>query len=177
MRRRSRSAFTLIELLVTVSIIGMLAVLLSPALGRARAKAESVKCANNLRAIGSSVQLYATDNDNRFPVIEAMPTSPVYSGTDKAGTLLSVLGPYGVTDATLRCPADIAKENYYKKEGSSYMWRPMVDEELVTAPKIYIPRRGEIVPSLTRLPLAADFTRVHGGHINCVFADGHVRIF
>ncbi|MDD5198259.1 MAG: type II secretion system protein [Terrimicrobiaceae bacterium] len=175
--RRPHAAFTLIELLVTIAIIGMLAVLLAPTLGRARAKAESVKCANNLRGIGAAVMLYTQDNDNRFPMIESMPTNPVYPPGSNAGTLLSVLAPYGVNDALLRCPADIAGKNYYKKEGASYMWRPLVDDELVTAPKIYSPRRGEIVPPLSRLPLAADYTNVHRGHINCVFADGHVRTF
>jgi prepilin-type N-terminal cleavage/methylation domain-containing protein/prepilin-type processing-associated H-X9-DG protein len=175
--RSRRAAFTLIELLVTISIVAMLAVLLSPSLERVKAKASSMKCANNMRQIPIAVQNYAQDNGGRFPVIEPMPTSPVYSGSDSAGSLLEVLGPYGLTEASLKCPDDIAGPNYYAKEGSSYMWRPMVDDELVNSPKIYHPRRGEIVPPLSRLPLAADYLNVHGGHINCVFADGHVRMF
>jgi len=177
-RRHYRSAFTLIELLVTIAIVGMLAALLSPSLERIKSKALSMKCANNLRQIPIAVQNYSQDNGGRFPVIEPMPSHPVYSGDQKAGTLLEVLGPYGLTEASLRCPGDIAGPNYYKKEGSSYMWRPMVDDELVTAPKIYMPRRGEIVPPPSRLPLAADFSNsAHRGHINCAFADGRVRFF
>jgi prepilin-type N-terminal cleavage/methylation domain-containing protein/prepilin-type processing-associated H-X9-DG protein len=178
MRRRSQSAFTLIELLVTIAIIGMLAALLAPSLDRVKSKATSLKCANNLRQIPIAVQGYSQDNNGRFPMIESMPSHPVYSADQQAGTLIEVLGPYGLTDASLRCPGDTAGLNYYKKEGSSYMWRPMVDDELVTAPKIYMPRRGEIVPPPSRLPLAADFSNsAHGGHLNCVFADGHVRFF
>lgn len=176
--RASRSGFTLIELLVTISIVAMLISMLTPAIGRAIAKAESVKCANNLSQVGIAVMNYAADHDNRFPQIESMPTNPVYPPDGGAGTMLAVLGPYGITEATLRCPADVKLHNYFKKEGSSYMWRPTVDDELTNAPKIYIPRRGEIVPPASRLALATDFEgATHGGHINAVFADGHVRMF
>ncbi len=174
--RRSCSAFTLIELLVTISIIAMLATLVTPALRRAIEKTQSMKCANNLRSIATAVQLYATDNDNRFPSIESMQSAPVYPADQKPGTMISVLGPYGVTDATLKCPSDIAGNNHYQKEGTSYFWRPTVDGELVTDPKIYT-RRGQLVPPLSRISLATDFERVHGAHMNSVFADGHIRTF
>jgi len=67
--RAARSGFTLVELLVTISIIVMLISLLTPAIGRAIAKAESVRCANNLSQVGIAVLNYAADNDNRFPQI------------------------------------------------------------------------------------------------------------
>jgi prepilin-type N-terminal cleavage/methylation domain-containing protein/prepilin-type processing-associated H-X9-DG protein len=173
-----RSGFTLIELLVTISIIAMLATLLTPAIGRAIAKADSVRCANNLSQVGIAVMNYAADNDNRYPEIESMPTNPVYPSDSGAGTMLAVLGPYGITEAALRCPADVKLHNYFKKEGSSYMWRPTVDDELTTAPKIYTRRAGQIVPPASRLALATDFEGgTHHGHINAVFADGHVRMF
>ena len=174
--RRSCSGFTLIELLVTISIIAMLLALLSPTLGRAGKEAQKLKCANNLRTIGTAALQYANDNEGRFPVIEGMPSEPIYPPDAKAGKLIDVLGPYGVTDATLRCSADIARDNYYKKEGSSYMWRPLVDGDPTSAPKIFT-RRGQIVPALSRVVLASDFEAVHDGHSNCVFADGHIRTF
>lgn len=175
MKRPTRAGFTLIELLVTVTIIGCLITLAAPNFGRIREKANSMRCAANLRTIVTAVQGYTQDNDNRYPEIESMPSNPVYTDGE-AGTLLGVLGPYGLAEASLRCPEDIAGPNYFLKEGSSYMWRPMVDDELVNAPKIY--RRGrQITPPPSRLPLAADFTTVHASHLNCVFADGHVRTF
>lgn len=172
------AGFTLIELLVTISIVALLIGLLVPNLGRIRDKADSVKCAANLRSIVAAAQLFAQDNDGRYPQIESMPSQPVYPAGAEAGTLLAVLGPYGITEASLRCPGDLRLRNpYFKKEGSSYMWRPMVDDELVNAPKIYHPRRGEITPSASRLALISDFVPLHGGRLNVGFADGRVRMF
>ncbi|MCC6681281.1 MAG: prepilin-type N-terminal cleavage/methylation domain-containing protein [Phycisphaeraceae bacterium] len=67
MRIRKQIAFTLIELLVVVSIISLLIALLLPALRSARAAAQAMTCASNLRSLGVSAQAYLVDEDDWLP--------------------------------------------------------------------------------------------------------------
>jgi prepilin-type N-terminal cleavage/methylation domain-containing protein/prepilin-type processing-associated H-X9-DG protein len=58
--------FTLIELLVVIAIIGILAALLLPVLGLAKARGQATRCVNNMKQLALGWGIYADDNGDRL---------------------------------------------------------------------------------------------------------------
>jgi prepilin-type N-terminal cleavage/methylation domain-containing protein/prepilin-type processing-associated H-X9-DG protein len=67
MINRRLKGFTLVELLTVIAIVGVLAGLIVPIVGRVRANARFTGCASNLRQIGILFQLYSQDNKGCLP--------------------------------------------------------------------------------------------------------------
>lgn len=124
----SRRAFTLIELLTVMAIIAVLAAMLLPALGSAKAQAYAMRCRNNHKQLQLAWLLYAGDYDDRIvPHGQLLPgpalTAPPYwwaqgfmsfaeGNTDNTNVALLTdpqyarLGDYVRTPALYQCPAD-----------------------------------------------------------------------
>jgi prepilin-type N-terminal cleavage/methylation domain-containing protein len=172
-----QSGFTLVELLTVITIIAMLAGMISPSLQRVRAKAETTACQSNLRQIGTAVWLYVPDNGNKFPSINNPWGSQVFTN-EGATNLLGALGPYGLTAKVLACPADLrSKDSYYRKYTNSYEYLPFSsgEEAAPGTATIYTGNNTFEIP-FRRLTLAWDASDVHsdGYGFNGLRADNTV---
>jgi prepilin-type N-terminal cleavage/methylation domain-containing protein/prepilin-type processing-associated H-X9-DG protein len=171
--RRYRPAFTIVELMVVIAIISLMAGLAIPSFQMELAKAQSVKCSEQLHGIGIAVLGYATQNGEVLPEINQAAT-PVY-GPDVPG-IVGVLGSYGVTTNTIECPVDInmGVTSSFKLYGSSYEWNPVLDDG--TDPVTSIPIGTiQVTVNMSRTRVCTDFIAIHRGHINALYGDGHTR--
>lgn len=142
-RLRQRDGFTLIELLVVIGVIAILAGLVLPVLGQAKAKGHAISCLNNERQLALAWQVYADEHEDRAApnfgeqqVLEEIAngtyrnwvnnvldwtTNPM--NTNRALLFAGGIGPYlsGV-DNVYRCPSDFVLSEAQKQLG----WRSRV---------------------------------------------------
>jgi prepilin-type N-terminal cleavage/methylation domain-containing protein len=78
---RPTAGFSLIELLTVIAILGILAAIIIPTVGKARETAQRAVDASNLRELGKAALIYAADNRDALP--NPQQTSRQVSGSNE----------------------------------------------------------------------------------------------
>ena len=122
--RPAPGAFTLIELLLVLVVLGLLASMLLPSSHSGSRKVPRIKCVNNQKQIGTAFRVFATDNDDKFP-LQATNHPYLYqpgdTGTAPGATPISTAFAWQVfqsmwnelqTPKILLCPSDRSRATY-----------------------------------------------------------------
>jgi prepilin-type N-terminal cleavage/methylation domain-containing protein len=169
--------FTLTELLVVIAIIAILAGLLLPVMSTAKEGGRGTVCLNNLRQLGTGLQLYVQDNNNRLPFMR-----DVLLGTNSVPATNTV--PLPAPDAVLmtytggnsnvwRCPSD--RLDIFLQTGTSYAWNSLLNGQDADRLVVMNIAFGQHV-----IPVFYDKDNFHrdrgvGKEVNFIYADGHIN--
>lgn len=169
MKSDIRSSFTLIELLVVIAIIALLAAMLLPSFGRVTESGRATACLSNLHQIGTALQLYVQDHNNRLPYMRDKSLTTTNDLPSPDIVLSNYLGNVNV----LRCPSD--RQQLFETTGSSYSWNSLLNgqdaEHLSVLGLNFDPHQ---------IPLMFDKEKFHaargeGKAQNFLYADGHIK--
>jgi prepilin-type processing-associated H-X9-DG protein len=129
----------LIELLTVIAILGILAAILIPVVGRVREAALATQCVSNLRMWGQAVQMFANDHDGDIPLTIHMGAT-VQGGVPNSGPG-KLYEPY-FGDARTDIPGDtnMDAQNFFSR-------CPMLRNRAVGEPRRHY---GFIVPEGSR---------------------------
>lgn len=192
--------FTLIELLVVIAIITILASMLLPSLNKARVRAQTTRCAGNVKDFTTALFLYAGDNADFFPPINEVDNSANkrwYTNLLQKGKYVSIPNwsdySWGkpARESIAMCPAIPVNNGGYGGIGPattiSFLGSSAKYSNLVRRRKSII--AGDTPkdqgPNAWMMPADASdgilykgpvpTVMRHGGRINVTFIDGHLE--
>lgn len=167
------NSFTLLELLIVVGIIGLLAGLLFPVLGKVRERGWQTRCLSNLHQLGIAVNLYAQDHRQYLPVAAMQPTV-----NTNLPAIVELLAPHvgQQQSKVFQCPADRQPldvgQTFFELEGCSYSWNSLLNGRLIDRTQI------DIAAMKLWPPIMGDYEKFHGGSDsgrNYLYPDGRVE--
>jgi prepilin-type N-terminal cleavage/methylation domain-containing protein/prepilin-type processing-associated H-X9-DG protein len=174
LRSKPTSAFTLIELLVVLAVVAILAGLLLPVISRSLEAGRSTACLSNLRQIGTALQLYVDEHDNRLPVMkDALLSTNDLPVTNASATIDLVLSNYLGAPQILKCPSD--RKGLFEQTRSSYAWNALLNGQPADQLRVFaIPFQPD------QIPVVFDKESFHSARgkaraVNLLYADGHIK--
>jgi prepilin-type N-terminal cleavage/methylation domain-containing protein/prepilin-type processing-associated H-X9-DG protein len=126
-----QTAFTLIELLVVIVTLGILAVMLLPALAGTQVQSKTTACTARFRQWAASANLYANDHQGWLPVFD-----PAGGGSyiwDVGTGMLNALYPYGMDVPDYFCPMRPAAWDAANTWGRANLAHPIRNTTELTA--------------------------------------------
>ncbi len=154
-------AFTLVELLVVISIIGLLAGLSIPAIGRAQESGNRAKCVSNLKGLGQGLNAYIAESGTFPPLQETSGRGSTATSRDWL-TILADAGsaprntPYSENkgkNGSWYCPSAMKSQTADGRNSTTYSYSAIAGGEPTTrTPPIPVPR----VTSPSKMALIMD---------------------
>jgi prepilin-type N-terminal cleavage/methylation domain-containing protein/prepilin-type processing-associated H-X9-DG protein len=126
-----RGAFTLIELLTVIAIIGILAAIIIPTVGKVRETAKTSACASNLRQIAAACLLYANENRNQLVPMKDNATNELwrikiqpYIGSRRSGQSVLICPGDSITDYPVSSGTGEWPSSYGLNMGAQFTGNP-----------------------------------------------------
>jgi prepilin-type N-terminal cleavage/methylation domain-containing protein/prepilin-type processing-associated H-X9-DG protein len=162
-----KKPFTLVELLVVIAIISILVGLSFPVMKKVREKGKKSSCLSNLRQIGISVNVYASNNTDFLPICARVGT-----GNEDPFSMSNILETQ--TKRVFHCPGDTVEkfegQSFFGRYGSSYEWNAFLNGRKIDRTEIGIQSMN------LWAPLSGDAENFHGNlDRNYLYADGRVQ--
>ena len=172
---RKEKSFTLIELLVVIGIIAILASMLMPALQKAKEKANQADCMNNIKQIGTTIMMYASDFKSMYPAgIDAEGKMPDDRVIHNAGVFANLMYcEYITTGKTFNCRS--TKHTAVSRDG----WATLAGDTDTASGKTdkynsYLFIGGiSSVDATAEHGIARDKNSNHKSYGNVLWGDGH----
>ncbi|MFA5189529.1 MAG: prepilin-type N-terminal cleavage/methylation domain-containing protein [Verrucomicrobiia bacterium] len=180
-QRFLRGGFTLVELLVVMTILGILAALMFPALTSGKRAVEKATCANNIHQISVFIVQYARDKD-------LYPEGGRWAGTSSVED--GPLGRYVKEPKIYACPTDTQLKDALKRRSTqrltSYAYNSWFDRKpssvsvdmsravLLMEPNV---GSGGTMQQSFQGAGAPRLTDRHNGGGHIAYGDGHAEFF